>query len=328
MATAHTVAWQQATVRESTPLTDRIHRIALSPDIAHRIDPGAHVDVRIHVGGESVTRSYSVVEPLGYGGDFAISVLRGDASRGGAAVMHALRPGDRVDVTNPLQDFPFRHGARRYVFLAGGVGITAILGMARAARAAGAEYRMLYCGRSRDAMAYLDDLLAEHGDRLRPHVGDEGTSLDVSELVAQIGADDELYMCGPIRLMDAVRREWQAAGRPAANLRYETFGNSGWYDAQPFRVRIPASGIECIVSSSQTLLEALEDAGADAMFDCRKGECGICEARVVSVTGEIDHRDVFYSERQRDANSKMCPCVSRVRAEPGAQMATVDLQLS
>ena len=327
MAQSHTVTWQQATVRESAPLTDRIHRIVLSPDTQRRLDPGMHVDVRIRVDGEPVTRSYSVIEPVGEGGDFAISVMRTDVSRGGAAVMHALRPGDRVDVTHPLQDFPYRHGAARYVFLAGGVGITAVLGMARAARAAGAEYQVVYCGRSRDAMAYLDDLTAEHGERLQVRVGDEGASLDIPQFVDAVAVDAELYMCGPIRLMDAVRRAWDASGRPYANLRFETFGNSGWHEAQPFRVRIPAVGIDCVVPADKTLLETLEDAGADSMFDCRKGECGICEARVIGLAGDIDHRDVFYSERQRDARSKICPCVSRVRLD-GEEMAVIELQLS
>src|SRR5690606_16287188 len=175
---------------------------------------------------------------------------------------------------------------------------------------------------------FLDTLGHEHGELLQTHVGDEGTTLDVDAFVAGMTDDVELYMCGPIRLMDAVRRAWDAAGLPPANLRFETFGNSGWYEPQPFRVRIPASGIECVVPTNRTLLEALEDAGADAMFDCRKGECGICEARVVSLDGTIDHRDVFYSERQRDAGSKICPCVSRVRAADDGEMATIELELS
>ena len=59
------------------------------------------------------------------------------------------------------------------------------------------------------------------------------------------------------------------------------------------------------------MLEALEDAGVDMMFDCRKGECGLCEVRVLELDGVVDHRDVFYSERQQHAAKKMCCCVSR-----------------
>jgi len=328
VATSHTLTWQGATVLESEQLSDRIRRIVFLPDSVSRIDPGTHVEVRLDVEGEQVTRSYSIAEPVGGEGAFALCVHRSDVSRGGAPAMHALRPGDRVQLTRPLQDFPFSYGARRYAFLAGGVGITALLGMTRAARVSGKEYGVAYCGRSRSQMAYLDTLVEEHGDRLQVHVGDEGTSLDVEAFIAALGDDVELYMCGPIRLMDAVRRAWDAAGRPPANLRFETFGNSGWFQPEPFRVRIPAAGIECIVPPTQTLLEALETAGADAMFDCRKGECGICEARVVGLAGAIDHRDVFYSERQRDASSKLCPCVSRVRATAEGELATVELELS
>ncbi len=44
-------------------------------------------------------------------------------------------------------DFPLRLGATRYVLLAGGVGITAMIGMAGAAARAGADYRFVYAGR-------------------------------------------------------------------------------------------------------------------------------------------------------------------------------------
>jgi vanillate O-demethylase ferredoxin subunit len=112
--------------------------------------------------------------------------------------------------------------------------------------------------------------------------------------------------------MDAVRRAWIERELDLTHLRYETFGNSGWHEAQEFTVRVPSLGIETVVGPRQSMLEALESAGADMMFDCRKGECGLCEVRVLALEGDIDHRDVFYSERQKDARGKICCCVSRV----------------
>ena len=223
-------------------------------------------------------RSYSVVDATSDGTRIALSVYLSEASRGGAEVMHSLSPGDRVRLTQPLQDFPLRFGAPAYVLLAGGIGVTAIAGMAGPWGAAGADYRFVYCGRSRDAMAYLDELRAIHGDRLELHVGAEGTTLDVPDFIAGVPERAEVYLCGPIRLMDAVRRAWTTAGRSAPDLRFETFGNSGWFAPEAFRVSIPALGIETTVSRDQTLLEALEAAGADPLSDCRKGECGLCEA--------------------------------------------------
>ncbi|WP_404429678.1 PDR/VanB family oxidoreductase [Microbacterium lacus] len=328
MVVSHTISWQQATVMDAVQIADRIRRIVLQPAVRRRIDPGMHVDVRVGADAGTLERSYSIVEPVGDDGAYAISVFESEASRGGARAMHALVPGDVVEVTDPLQDFPFRGGAPRYVFLAGGVGITAVLSMARAARIAGADYQVAYCGRSRSSMAYLDELAGEHGERLTLHVRDEQTSLDAAEFVARVPRNAEVYLCGPIRLMDVVRREWHAAGRPPTALRFETFGNSGWFEPQPFVVGIPAIGVECVVSPHQSILEALEAAGVDALSDCRKGECGLCEARVLGLRGTIDHRDVFYSERQRDAMTKVCVCVSRVAGDSSVGVPRIDLQLT
>ena len=315
MAAQRTELWQHGTVVTSTPLTSAIRRIELEVEQPVRVEPGSHVEVLVTIGDTTDRRAYSVVDASEDGSRIALSVFASATSRGGAAAMHGLRPGDRVELTRPMNDFPLRRGARRYVLLAGGVGITAILGMAERLRTIREDYRFVYVGRSRGAMAYLDRA-AEHGERFELHVGDEATALDVDELVAGIGPGTELYVCGPIRLMDAVRRAWLERALPPSLLRMETFGNSGWFDAAPFTVRIPAIGLEARVEPHQSMLEALEAAGADMLSDCRKGECGLCEVRVLGLDGDIDHRDVFYSERQRDARSRLCCCVSRV--VPGA----------
>ena len=314
MAATHATVWQRARVRENAHVATDIRRIGLEVDRPIKVDAGAHLDVRIRIGGETDTRSYSIVDAAADGSQVAVSVYRSPLSRGGADVMHALSVGDEVEITQPKLDFPLRIGAPSYVLLAGGIGITAILSMASALRAVGARYRLIYAGRTRAAMAYLDQLAEEHGEALEVHVREEGTSLQVPEMVAALGGDVELYMCGPIRLMDSVRRSWIECGRRLPNLRFETFGNSGWFDAQEFSISVPRLGIETVVRTGETMLEALEAAGADMMYDCRKGECGLCEVRVIAFDGAIDHRDVFYSERQKDATGKMCCCVSRVVA--------------
>ncbi|WP_186316589.1 PDR/VanB family oxidoreductase [Microbacterium sp. BH-3-3-3] len=327
MAVSRTEVWQHGTVAASRALTPEIRRIEIDVDQPAPVSPGAHVDVCLTIAGERDRRSYSIVDATDDGRRIALSVYTSPVSRGGAAVMNALASGDRLELTQPLNDFPLRPGADRYVLIAGGVGITAMVGMAARLRDRGADYQLLYAGRSRPLMAYVDDLREAHGERLRLHVRDEGTSLSIPDLVDGIAVGTEVYVCGPIRLMDAIRREWMTQGRPIADLRMETFGNSGWFDAQEFIVRVPASGIEARVRPNQSMLEALEGAGADMMWDCRKGECGLCEVRVVGLAGDIDHRDVFYSERQKDARSKMCCCVSRVVA-PGGGSAVVEIVTS
>lgn len=318
MAATNIEIWQHATVIETALIATDIRRIVLEPSRPCRADPGTHIDLKVQIAGLEDKRSYSVVESSEDGRRLVLSVMKTPNSRGGSVFMHALVPGDILEVTQPLQNFPLRVGAEQYILLAGGIGITAVLNMARVLKSLRANYTLVYAGRSRSAMAYLQELQDLHGPNLQVHVDDEGTSLKVSDLTFTATPDTELYMCGPIRLMDAVRRAWTERELDAANLRYETFGNSGWYDPEAFIVRIPRLGVEVRIDRDHSMLEALENAGVDMMFDCRKGECGLCEVRILDLQGVIDHRDVFYSERQQKAKEKMCCCVSRAVALPAA----------
>jgi ferredoxin-NADP reductase len=315
--------WTSAEVVDVRPVATDVRRIELAWPRSARALPGSHVDVRVQADNGEDVRSYSVVESSPDGSRVAISVLRTRTSRGGSRFMHALEPGDRLQVTQPLQNFPLGIGSARYVLLAGGIGVTAVIEMARVLRSLKADYRLVYVGRSRERLAYLADLESLHGDRLEVHVDDEGSALDVGALVAQLDDDlgrrTELYMCGPIRLMEAVRRAWVERDLPLHNLRFETFGNSGWFESEDFVVRVPELGIETRVGAGCTLLEALTEAGADVMYDCRKGECGLCEVRVAAVTGAIDHRDVFLSESQKQDGARICTCVSRVARDATAR---------
>lgn len=305
-------AWQRARVAAVEPAADGITRIVLATETPIRPQPGSHADVRIDAGD---TRSYSIVDTAPDGHSIVLGVQLSPTSRGGSRFMHSLRAGDQLDVAAPLQNFPLRVGAPRYVLLAGGVGITAIVAMAETLRRLGADYRLIYVGRSQAVMAFLAELAEAHGDRLEIHVDAEGTGLHVPTVISGIDSTTELYMCGPIRLMDAVRRSWADHGLPPANLRFETFGNSGWFDAEEFDVSIPRLGVETTVGADETLLEALERVGVEVMFDCRKGECGLCQIGIIEADSVVDHREVFFSAEQKAKSDRICACVSRVVAD-------------
>lgn len=328
--TDNQITWQNGRVTSTSRVADGIARIDIATEIAYPAAPGAHVDIRTDTGD---VRSYSIVTSADGGRHLTLGVRLSPTSRGGSRFMHGLVPGDPLVLTTPQQNFPLRLGAGKYVLLAGGIGITAVAAMAAVLRRVGADYRFVYVGRSRDAMAFVPELAALHGDRLELHIDAEGTGLEIPLFVEEIDAGTELYMCGPIRLMDAVRRRWEAAGLPVPNLRYETFGSSGWFDPEEFTVDVPVLGLEVAVGENETLLDALERAGADVMSDCRKGECGLCVVDIVDLHGTIDHRDVFFSEEQKSTSTKMCACVSRIvrdairgRPRAGAATLTLDLQ--
>jgi vanillate O-demethylase ferredoxin subunit len=312
MADKH-VQWQDARVAARSEVADGIVRLDLEPSRAVAPKPGQHIDVAVTLpDGRPDTRSYSISGASTDGSRIAISVSKAATPRGGSTYMHSLSVGDRVRITEPLQDFPLRIGAPRYVLVAGGVGITAIRGMASLLKRMGADYTLHFVGNTRERMAYLDALERTHGERLVAHVTSEHGRMQVAELLASVPPDAELYMCGPIRLMEEIKREWDANDRDPTSLRFETFGNSGWFAPEAFEVEVPRWGVAVQVQPGESMLEALERGGVDMMYDCRRGECGLCEVYISELDGRVDHRDVFYSERQKAPNAKMCCCVSRV----------------
>lgn len=305
--------WSGAVVVEATDAAQGIRRLVIRPDVAGPIaPPGSHIDVSVYVHGVGDVRSYSVVRMAEDGHSLVIGVQLARQSRGGSAYLHTLRPGAQLSISQPLQNFPLVYGRASYVLLAGGIGITALAAMASSLRTRGADYRLVYGARSRKLLAFHDQLADEHGQRFESCIDDEGTRLDIDKLVDGCVPGTELYICGPIGMLDAVRRAWSESGRPLNNLRFETFGSSGRFAPEPFDVDIPRIGLRTTVPADATLLEALESAGADMMFDCRKGECGLCEVKVLDVVGAIDHRDVFLSDAQHERDDRLMACVSRV----------------
>jgi vanillate O-demethylase ferredoxin subunit len=173
------------------------------------------------------------------------------------------------------------------------------------------DFRLLYAASSRDDMPFLGVLQNQLGDRLSIFSSDEGQRIDIDRVVGEISDGAQLYICAPMRMLDAVRAAWHQRGLPEADLRYETFAASGKFATQPFSVSIPRFGLDITVAENQTLLEALTDAGIEVMSDCLRGECGLCTVDILSCTGVVDHRDLFFSEHQKQQNKKLCACVSR-----------------
>jgi ferredoxin-NADP reductase len=222
-----------------------------------------------------------------------------------------VRPGDLLKIRGPRNHFRFDESAGKVILIAGGIGITPILAMARRARELGMDYALHYTGRSRATMAFVDELAAVHGERLHLYCKDEGGRLDLQSLLAVPQADTQVYACGPVRMLDALQQA--CAAWPEDALRIEHFHASvGALDPSKehaFEVALKDSGLTLTVAPDQTLLEALRAANIDVQSDCREGLCGSCEVRVLS--GAVDHRDVVLTRSEREANNKMMACCSR-----------------
>jgi vanillate O-demethylase ferredoxin subunit len=226
--------------------------------------------------------------------------------------MWNLSPGARLTISGPGNHFELGRGRPEYLLLAGGIGITPIYTMALALAQSAATFRLLYTCRRKHDLAFADELRLRIGERLQTFVDEDGGRVDLSAEIARLRPGGEFYVCGPIGLLEAAKRQWHESGRPVEQLRFETFGNSGRFATQPFAVKIPRLGRVVEVPQNKTMLEALEAAGIEMIFDCRRGECGLCALDIIEADGIVDHRDVFFSDEEKAANRKLCTCVSRV----------------
>jgi ferredoxin-NADP reductase len=306
--------WSWCTVDSVRDVAPAIREITLKPDGAVAPCPlGSHVNVSLLIDGQPQMRSYSLVGEHRDTERYRIAVRLAPDSRGGSRAMWALQPGARIEISNPSSLFEIDWARQNFCLIAGGIGITPLVGIAGALRRKNANVHLHYQVKSRRDAAYLSELSAMLEHRLSVHASDETTRLDLDATFQELPGDAIAILCGPMRMLEAARRAWNDTGRIATDLRYETFGSSGLLPTTEFRVRLKNTGAEIVVPQNRSMLSALNDAGYEVMSDCQRGECGVCAIDVVGVDGEIDHRDVFFSDHQKQGNAKICPCVSRAR---------------
>ncbi|WP_024512916.1 PDR/VanB family oxidoreductase [Bradyrhizobium sp. ARR65] len=306
--------WTAATLLATRDLTPTIREFLIRPDDFEAVPypVGSHIDIAMTIDGRPETRSYSLVgetDPRG----LRIAVRRSEESRGGSRYMWSLQPGARLDVTQPASLVSIDWTRKHYCLIAGGIGITPIVGTAQALAQRGANLTLHYAIRSVGDAAYLEDLAELLGERLVVYAGQDGRRLNLYNLFESLPRGALTLFCGPMRMLVEARHAWIAAGHPLPDLRYETFGSSGSLPAESFRVRLNNSDVEFEVPRERTLLDVLNNAGHEVIYDCNRGECGLCAIDVVELDGEIDHRDVFFSDEQKESNQKICACVSRAR---------------
>ncbi|MFF6876047.1 MULTISPECIES: 2Fe-2S iron-sulfur cluster-binding protein [unclassified Streptomyces] len=266
--------------------------------------PGAHVDVLL---GPGLERQYSLCGDPADRSAWRVAVLREPAGRGGSAHVHEqLGEGAKVRVRGPRNNFRLEP-APRYRFVAGGIGITPLLPMLAAAEAAGAEWTLLYGGRTRTSMAFGGEL-GRYGDRVTFAPEDETGLLDLTSVLDDVPEGTLVYCCGPGPLLDAVE-----ARCPSGALRVERFRPKEQQTGgdTEFEVELARSGRTLTVAPDVSVLDAVRAAGVEVLYSCTEGTCGTCETDVLD--GEPDHRDSVLSDDERAAGETMLICVSRCR---------------
>jgi vanillate O-demethylase ferredoxin subunit len=270
---------------------------------------GSHVDVHLPGG---LCRQYSLTNAPHEQERYCLGVGLANDSRGGSRHVHErLRAGDRIQIGPPRSLFGLHPQAEEHVFIAGGIGITPIMSMIEACKAAGQRWRLLYCVRTRSRAAYLWRLAA-HYDQVHLHVDEEqGGPADLSGFLRSAPHGAHVYCCGPGPLMDAVG--FAAKDRPSGSVHFERFSAKGAPAGTAadgtFRIKLSRKGTTLTVPCGRSILQSLEDHGIELPCSCREGLCRTCEIPLLA--GKADHRDFVLSDEERKANTSIILCVSR-----------------
>ncbi|MCC3313880.1 PDR/VanB family oxidoreductase [Nocardia africana] len=274
---------------------------ALDDSALPRWSPGAHIDV---AAGAAGVRQYSLCGDPADEYHWRIAILHEAAGRGGSDHLHRTAlPNTELRVSLPRNNFELS-AAEKYLFIAGGIGITAILPMVAAAERAGASWRLYYGARTRAHLSFTDELARY--PQVDMVAQDESGLLPVADLLA--GTTAPVYCCGPEPLLLAVETE---AARRGLVVRTERFvpRSVDTGEDRPFELRLPRSGRTLHVPADRSIVDVLESAGVAIMTSCREGTCGSCETGVLK--GEVEHRDSVLTAEERRRGTTFMPCVSR-----------------
>lgn len=295
-----------------------IHSVELRPVAGGdfpAFEPGSHIDLHLDNG---LVRSYSLCNDARETHRYVVGVLKDAKSRGGSRWMHEqLRVGSTLTVSTPSNNFALDESAGHSVLIAGGIGITPLLCMARRLHALGRSFEWLYCARSREHAAFIPEVEAL-GAPVHWHFDKErGAPPDLQALLAARPAapDTHYYACGPAPMLDAFERACESLGYGHAHIeRFAAVEVQAAADARgSYRVELRKSGKQLQVQAGQSLLAAIRACGIEPSTSCEDGICGSCETQVLE--GTPDHRDSVLSKSEREAGKTMMICVSGCKSE-------------
>lgn len=298
-------------IKKKRVLTPHISEFTLQPTTDEALPsftPGAHLSVQTPSG---AMRRYSLINDGESPSEYVIAVKRELESRGGSASMHEqTEEGNTLNVAEPENEFPLVE-APKYLLIAGGIGITPIYAMARHLERAGKPFAVIYCTRTADDTAYLDEITEALGDKVLVHHdnGDLEQLYDFWDLFEEPGAE-HVYCCGPKPLMEEI--EGVSGHWPDNQIHFEDFKPVEAVRAEDkaFNVTVTNFDQTVRVPADRTILETLREAGFSKASSCESGTCGTCRCKLIE--GDVEHRDMVLTDEQR--REYIMICVSRARS--------------
>lgn len=277
-------------------------------------EAGAHIELQLP---NHVSRSYSLLNAPGEQHRYQIAVHNSSDSKGGSRYMHeSLQEGDVLLSSLPRNNFPLDESAEYSCLIAGGIGITPLLSMARRLNALGQRWELHYCARTSAHAAFADEvraLAAASGNAAYFYFDQEpgGQALDLASLCQKVPGNAHLYCCGPKGMLDAFEQTTEHL-RNRAHVEYFTAKSEAALNGG-FTVELARSGTTLHVPAGRSILDVVFDAGVSVPSSCREGICGTCETRILA--GEADHRDALLSDGEKLANKSMMICCSGAKSK-------------
>ena len=273
---------------------------------------GAHIDVHL---GNGLVRQYSLTNGTGDSNTYTIGVKLEPDSRGGSSYLHqTARQGDVLAISKPHNNFTLRRDSVRTLLIAGGIGITPLLSMAKTIARSGLDWELNAFAQSHDHVAFAKDLglLGEHAT---VHVGLHPTATGeaLADLLGTVVADSHVYICGPGPMLSAARRHAADAGWADGAIHFEYFKNTSELDdSSTFEIDLARSARTLAVGAGETILDVLRANGIVVPSSCEQGACGTCVVTVLD--GVPDHQDVYLNNTERAAGERIMTCVSRAKS--------------
>lgn len=306
-------------IREVSPAIREFVLVSSNGSALPTFEPGSHLKIQIPTIDDERSYSLVVTDPeydwTAAPGHYRLGVRLEENGQGGSQFMHQLQVGGEIQAKGPFNDFPLAQSAQdeaENVLIAGGIGITPIASMAQSLKAQGRPFCLHYSARSKEHLAFADELSSLVGDKLYCY-SNEDNNFTLPQLFDQLDPSQHLYICGPQSMIDeaiqiAKERQW-----PSEHVHFELFITAAPQDGdQAFEIELAQSGQVLTVPADKTIVDVLEEAGLDPMYDCRRGECGVCTTDVLS--GTPDHRDYYLSDKEKESGKMMQICISRSKS--------------
>ncbi|MCK5830162.1 MAG: pyridoxamine 5'-phosphate oxidase family protein [Methylococcales bacterium] len=277
--------------------------------------PGAHLPITLSLAdGKKTERCYSLLSSHHQNKYYEIAVQREDNGRGGSKYIHQhLTENSLIIAKPPRHDFSLSPIGNHTILIAGGIGITPILSMLRALVEKKSSFEIHYTAKTETDLAFRDEVLNLAGEKAQLYFsqGKNAKRLNLKYLLSKRDRNSHIFICGPARMIEAVRYLGNELNWQADHIHFESFASFQETHNSAFRVDLKKSSKIIQVQSTQTLLDALLNSNVSVPFDCKRGECGLCTTTIIK--GEVDHRDIYLNNQERE--QQMCVCVSRAKGK-------------